>query len=97
MWAKLFWVARDYQLEQAYRVCIVEDKSVISMLEGALHFLNVISAAPDVDFRVLRILHAKTIACTFIMTLPAAMAFLEVFASFADRQADVLVIELCAV
>ena len=64
------------------------------MLEGALHFLNVISAAPDVNLRVLRILHTKAIACPFVMTFPAAMTLLEVLASLPDGQANVFVIEL---
>ena len=62
VWAELLWVARYYKFEQAYRVRIVKNECIVSMLECTLHFLNVIGTAADVNLRVLRILDAEAIA-----------------------------------
>ena len=67
------------------------------MLEGSLHFLNVICAASDIDIRLLRVLHAQSITASLIVTLPSSMALLEILTSFTNRNAYVLVVELGAI
>ena len=67
------------------------------MLEGALHFLDVIGATADVNLGVLWVLDGESIAGTFVVALPSAMALLEVFTALSYRQSNVFVVELSAI
>lgn len=67
------------------------------MLERPLHLLDVVSAASDIDVLILWVLNAQSVPATLVMTFPSTMALLEVVPALTDRQADVLIIELCAV
>ena len=51
------------------------------MLEGTLDFLDIVCAAPDVNLRVLGVLHGESIARSLILTLPTSLALLEVLAT----------------
>ena len=94
MWAQFLGIARNDQLEQADRVCIVKDECVIRMLERPLHLFNVVSASADINLWVLWVLDTKSISCSFIVPLPALRTFLKVLSASPDGQTDILIVEL---
>ena len=96
-WSQIVRVARNYELKQADGVCIVKNQCIVGMLEGTLHSLNVIRAATNVNLGVLRVLDRESVARALVLTLPASMALLKVLTALSDGQADILVVELCAV
>lgn len=97
MWSELIRIAGDDEFEEADRVCVIENKSVIRVLECSLHLLYVVSAAPDVNFWVLRVFDAETVPASLVVAFPTAMALLKILASFPNTQADVLIVELSSV
>ena len=57
---QLCWITSYQQLEQTCGTRIIEDESVVCVLECPLYLLDIVRTAPYVHLRVLRVFHAQS-------------------------------------
>jgi len=87
-------VAGDDQFEKRDGVRIVENQSVVSVLESSLYLSDVVGTLTYVNFTVLGVLHTQSQALPLVaIRFPSTCRLLEVVPALSYRNSDVFIVE----
>lgn len=90
-------VCSDDQFKDAHGIRVVKYQSIVSMLESSLDLADVVSAASNVNLRVLRVLHRESIAGALVVPLPTSASLREIETFLTDGYTDIFIVKTSAI